>query len=311
MKYPHTTQRSWILMAKIVECIPNFSEGRNQETIDALVSAAKSVPGVMLLDYSSDASHNRSVFTMVGDPDNIAEAAFRLCKLASEKIDMTKHSGEHPRMGATDVIPFVPIQDVTVADCVEISKKVARRVWEELSIPSFLYEESANRPERQNLAKVRKGQFEGMPEKLLQEEWAPDFGERAIHPTAGITAIGARMPLVAYNVNLNTSDINIANAIARTIRGSSGGYKYCKAIGVMLEDRNIAQVSMNMVNYEGTPLYRVQEAIRAEAKRWGVQIIGSELIGLTPAKALIDCAEYYLQIENFDYGRQVLENHLL
>ena len=298
-------------MAKIVECIPNFSEGRNQETIDALVSAAKSVPGVMLLDYSSDASHNRSVFTMVGDPDNIAEAAFRLCKLASEKIDMTKHSGEHPRMGATDVIPFVPIQDVTVADCVEISKKVARRVWEELSIPSFLYEESANRPERQNLAKVRKGQFEGMPEKLLQEEWAPDFGERAIHPTAGITAIGARMPLVAYNVNLNTSDINIANAIARTIRGSSGGYKYCKAIGVMLEDRNIAQVSMNMVNYEGTPLYRVQEAIRAEAKRWGVQIIGSELIGLTPAKALIDCAEYYLQIENFDYGRQVLENHLL
>jgi len=298
-------------MAKIVECIPNFSEGRNQETIDALVSAAKSVPGVMLLDYSSDASHNRSVFTMVGDPDSIAEAAFRLCKLASEKIDMTKHSGEHPRMGATDVIPFVPIQDVTVADCVEISKKVARRVWEELSIPSFLYEESANRPERQNLAKVRKGQFEGMPEKLLQEEWAPDFGERAIHPTAGITAIGARMPLIAFNVNLNTSDINIANAIAKTIRASSGGYKHCKAIGVMLEDRNIAQVSMNMVNYEGTPLYRAFEAIRSEARRWGVSIIGSEIIGLTPVKALVDTAEYYLQVEDFDYDKQVLENHLL
>ena len=298
-------------MAKIVECIPNFSEGRNQETIDALVSAAKSVPGVMLLDYSSDASHNRSVFTMVGDPDSIAEAAFRLCKLASEKIDMTKHSGEHPRMGATDVIPFVPIQDVTVADCVEISKKVARRVWEELSIPSFLYEESANRPERQNLAKVRKGQFEGMPEKLLQEEWAPDFGERAIHPTAGITAIGARMPLIAFNVNLNTSDINIANAIAKTIRASSGGYKHCKAIGVMLEDRNIAQVSMNMVNYEGTPLYRAFEAIRSEARRWGVSIIGSEIIGLTPVKALVDTAAYYLQVEDFDYDKQVLENHLL
>lgn len=298
-------------MAKIVECIPNFSEGRNQEVIEALVAKAKSIPGVMLLDHSSDASHNRSVFTMVGDPDGIAEAAFALCKLASEKIDMTKHTGEHPRMGATDVIPFVPIQEVTLADCVEISKKVAERVWNELKIPSFLYEESAKSPDRQNLAKVRKGQFEGMPEKLKQEEWAPDFGERAIHPTAGITAIGARMPLVAFNVNLNTSDVNIANAIAKTIRGSSGGYKYCKGIGIMLEDRNIAQVSMNMVNYEGTPLYRVFEAIRAEAKRWGVSIIGSEVIGLTPAKALIDCAEYYLKIEEFDYDRQVLENHLL
>lgn len=298
-------------MAKIIECIPNFSEGRDQAVIEALVAEAKSVPGVMLLDYSSDASHNRSVFTLVGDPEGIQEAAFRLCKLASEKIDMTKHSGEHPRMGATDVIPFVPVKDATAAECVEISKKVAERIWNELKIPSFLYEDSAATPNRQNLARVRKGQFEGMPEKLLEEEWAPDFGERKIHPTAGITAIGARMPLVAFNVNLNTSDINIANAIAKTIRASSGGYKYCKAIGVMLEERNIAQVSMNMVNYEGTPLYRAFEAIRAEAKRWGVSIIGSEVIGLTPAKALIDAAEYYLQIEEFDYKKQVLENHLL
>lgn len=298
-------------MAKIVECIPNFSEGRNAETIEALVATAKSVPGVMLLDHSSDPSHNRSVFTLVGDPDGIAEAAFRLCKLASEKIDMTKHTGEHPRMGATDVIPFVPIQEVTVEECVEISKKLAQRVWDELAIPSFLYEHSARTPARQNLAKVRKGQFEGMAEKLLEEEWAPDFGERKVHPTAGITAIGARPPLVAYNVNLNTSDVSIAQAIADKIRNIKGGYKYCKAMGVLLEDRNIAQVSMNLVNYEGTPIYRVQEAIRFEAKRWGVEIIGSELIGLAPAKALIDCAEYYLQIENFDYGKQVLENHLL
>ena len=298
-------------MAKIVECIPNFSEGQRQEVIDALVETAQSVPGVLLLDHSSDPSHNRSVFTLVGDPEHIGEAAFRLCKLASEKIDMTQHTGEHPRMGATDVIPFVPIQDVTVEECVEISKQVAQRVWDELKIPSFLYEYSATSPERKNLAKVRKGQFEGMPEKLLLPEWAPDYGKREIHPTAGITAIGARPFLVAFNVNLNTSNLDIANAIAKTIRGSSGGYAHCKAIGVMLEGRNIAQVSMNMVNCEGTPLYRVYEAIRFEAARWGAEIIGSEIIGLAPAKALIDAAEYYLKIENFDYGKQVLENHLL
>lgn len=298
-------------MAKIIECIPNFSEGRDRAVIESLAQAAQSVPGVTLLDHSSDASHNRCVFTLVGSPEGIAEAAFRLCKVAAEKIDMTKHTGEHPRMGATDVIPFVPIKDVTMADCVALSKQVAERIYNELKIPSFLYEESATSPARQNLAAVRKGQFEGMPEKLLQDEWAPDYGERKIHPTAGITAIGARMPLVAYNINLNTSDIKIASAIAKAIRAQNGGFKYCKAIGVMLEGRNIAQVSMNLVNYEGTPIYRAFETVRFEAARWGVEIIGSEVIGLTPAKALIDCAEYYLKIENFDYGKQVLENHLL
>lgn len=298
-------------MAKIVECIPNFSEGRNQETISELVALAKSVPGVTLLDHSSDTSHNRSVFTLVGDLDAVAEAAFLLAKLASEKIDLTKHQGEHPRMGAVDVIPFVPIKDVTVEECIEISKKVGERISKELSIPVFLYEDSASAPSRVNLAAIRKGQFEGMAEKIVQPEWAPDYGERKIHPTAGVVAVGARMPLVAFNVNLNTSDITIANNIAKIIRGSSGGFKYCKGIGVMLEDRNIAQVSMNMVNYEGTPLYRVFELIRIEAARYGVSIIGSEVIGLTPAKALIDCAEYYLQIEKFDYKKQVLENHII
>ncbi|MBP9484441.1 MAG: glutamate formimidoyltransferase [Negativicutes bacterium] len=298
-------------MAKIVECIPNFSEGRNQETISELVALAKSVPGVTLLDHSSDTSHNRSVFTLVGDLDAVAEAAFLLAKLASEKIDLTKHQGEHPRMGAVDVIPFVPIKDVTVEECIEISKKVGERISKELSIPVFLYEDSASAPSRVNLAAIRKGQFEGMAEKITQPEWAPDYGERKIHPTAGVVAVGARMPLVAFNVNLNTSDITIANNIAKIIRGSSGGFKYCKGIGVMLEDRNIAQVSMNMVNYEGTPLYRVFELIRIEAARYGVSIIGSEVIGLTPAKALIDCAEYYLQIEKFDYKKQVLENHII
>lgn len=298
-------------MAKLVECIPNFSEGQNQEIIDGLVQVAKGVPGVTLLDYSSDASHNRSVFTLVGDEINIQEVAFQLVKYASEHIDMTKHVGEHPRMGATDVVPFVPVKDITAQECVEISKQVAKRINDELNIPIFLYEDSATSPDRVNLAKVRKGQFEGMPEKLLQEEWAPDFGERKIHPTAGVTAVGARMPLVAFNVNLDTSDITIANKIAKIVRGSSGGFKYCKGIGVMLEDRNIAQVSMNMVNFEGTPLYRALETIRFEAKRYGVNVIGTELIGLAPAKALIDCAEYYLQIEDFDYSKQILENHLL
>jgi len=298
-------------MTKIVECIPNFSEGRDMAVVDALVAEAKSVPGVTLLDHSSDPSHNRSVFTLVGDPEGIAEVAFRLCKLAQEKIDLTKHTGEHPRMGATDVIPFVPIKNISVEECVEISKQVAERINKELNIPIYLYEYSASRPERENLAKVRKGQFEGMNEKMQDPDWAPDYGTPQVHPTAGVSAVGARPPLVAFNINLDTDNLDIANAIAKTIRGSSGGYKYCKGIGIMLEDRNIAQVSMNMVNFEGTPLYRVMEAVRFEAKRWGVNIIGSEVIGLAPAKALIDCAEYYLQIEDFDYDKQVLENHLL
>ncbi|AKI36203.1 TPA: glutamate formimidoyltransferase [Streptococcus pyogenes] len=298
-------------MAKIVECIPNFSEGQNQAVIDGLVATAKSIPGVTLLDYSSDASHNRSVFTLVGDDQSIQEAAFQLVKYASENIDMTKHHGEHPRMGATDVCPFVPIKDITTQECVEISKQVAERINRELDIPIFLYEDSATRPERQNLAKIRKGQFEGMPEKLLEEDWAPDYGDRKIHPTAGVTAVGARMPLVAFNVNLDTDNIDIAHKIAKIIRGSGGGYKYCKAIGVMLEDRHIAQISMNMVNFEKCSLYRTFETIKFEARRYGVNVIGSEIIGLAPAKALIDVAEYYLQVEDFDYHKQILENHLL
>ncbi|VGU60711.1 glutamate formiminotransferase [Streptococcus pyogenes] len=298
-------------MAKIVECIPNFSEGQNQAVIDGLVATAKSIPGVTLLDYSSDASHNRSVFTLVGDDQSIQEAAFQLVKYASENIDMTKHHGEHPRMGATDVCPFVPIKDITTQECVEISKQVAERINRELDIPIFLYEDSATCPERQNLAKIRKGQFEGMPEKLLEEDWAPDYGDRKIHPTAGVTAVGARMPLVAFNVNLDTDNIDIAHKIAKIIRGSGGGYKYCKAIGVMLEDRHIAQISMNMVNFEKCSLYRTFETIKFEARRYGVNVIGSEIIGLAPAKALIDVAEYYLQVEDFDYHKQILENHLL
>lgn len=298
---------------KLVECIPNFSVSQQKDpaAFQALVDTAKAAPGCTLLDVQTDGSHNRCVFTMVGAPEAMGEAAFQLCKKASEVIDLRKHQGQHPRMGATDVIPFVPQMDMTVEECVALSKEVARRIWEELRIPSFLYEDSASTPKRKNLAACRKGQFEGMPEKLLQPEWAPDFGEGAVHPTAGITVIGARMPLIAFNVNLDTADVSIASRIAKAIRGSSGGFQYCKAIGILLEDRNIAQVSMNMVNYEGTPLYYAYEMIRALADRYGVRILSSELVGLTPAKALVDCAEYYLKLENFHCREQVMEYHLI
>ena len=300
-------------MAKRVECVPNFSLSKEKDPAgyQALVDVANSVPGCTLFDAQTDGNHNRSVFTMVGSPAAIEEVAFQLTKKAAELIDMNKHVGEHSRMGATDVIPFIPTVDVTVEECVEISRRLGQRIWDELKIPSFLYEDSASSPDRVNLANVRKGQFEGMPEKLLQPEWAPDFGERRIHPTAGITAIGARMPLVAFNVNLATSDVSIAKKIAKVIRASSGGFKCCKAMGFMLEDRGIAQVSMNMVNYEVTPLYVVYEMIRALAERYGTYIVGSELVGLTPAKALLDCADFYLKLENFDCRNQVMEYHLL
>lgn len=300
-------------MAKLIECIPNFSVSKevDPEVFQGLVDVANSVPGCTLLNVQTDGSHNRCVFTLVGSPAGIEEVAFQLTRKATETIDMTKHVGQHPRMGATDVIPFVPTMDVSLQETVELSKRVAQRIWDELKVPSFLYEDSASRPERRNLAKCRKGQFEGMPEKLLEPDWAPDYGERKIHPTAGITAIGARMPLIAFNVNLDTDNLEIAKAIAKAIRGSSGGFQYCKALGILLEDRNIAQVSMNMVNYEGTPLFYAYEMIRTLAERYGVHIIGSELVGITPAKALIDCAEFYLKLENFNCREQVMEYSLL
>jgi len=298
-------------MTKIVECIPNFSEGVSTAIIEGLADIVRNSAGCTLLDYSSDASHNRSVFTLVGDVAGIKDCVVALAKYAAANIDMTKHKGEHPRMGAVDVIPFVPVKNVTMDECIEISKEVAARIGDEAAIPVFLYEESASKETRRNLASVRKGQFEGMAAKMSKDAWAPDFGPRQLHPTAGVVAVGARMPLIAFNVNLSTSDITIANNIAKIVRGSSGGLSYVKGIGVMLDDRNIAQVSMNLVNYESNPIYRVLELIRMEAARYGVSIVGTELIGLAPAKALIDSAEYYLQIENFDYAKQVLENHLL
>lgn len=298
-------------MTKIVECIPNFSEGIRKEILEEIAGTIRAIPGATLLDYSGDESHNRSVFTILGDVNAIEEVAVELAKYAaSGKIDLTSHTGEHPRMGAVDVIPFVPIKNVTMEECVEISKKVGERIANEAGIPVFLYEHSASSDGRKNLAAIRKGQFEGMKEKMQQENWKPDYGTSSPHPTAGVVAVGARMPLIAFNVNLSTSNVTIANNIAKILRGSSGGFRDVKGIGLLLEDRNVAQVSMNLVNFEGCPLYRVVEIIRMEAAKYGVTIIGSELIGLAPSKALIDSAAYYLQLEDFDYNKQVLENHL-
>jgi len=298
-------------MAQIIESIPNISEGRNQEVIEACVDQIRTTPGCTLLNYSSDPNHNRTVITYIGDAKGVEEASVKLAKKAVELIDLTKHEGEHPRMGCVDVMPFVPIKEATNEECIELSQRVGARIAEEADLPVFLYELSASAPNRKNLATVRKGQFEGMAEKVQQEEWAPDFGGRRIHPTGGIVAVGARPPLVAYNLNLNTSDVSIASAIAKIIREKDGGLNNVKAMGFMLEDRNIAQVSINMTDFRVTPLYRVTEMVKMEAARYGVQVIGSEVIGLCPMKALIDSAEYYLQIENFDFDNQVLENHIL
>ena len=300
-------------MAKLIECVPNFSVSKEKDeaVFQALVNTANSVAGCTTIDVQTDGNHNRCVFTIVGSPEGIQEVAFQLTKKATELIDMNKHVGQHPRFGATDVIPFIPTMDVTIEECVEISKKVAERIWKELGVPSYLYEESASRPERKNLAACRKGQFEGAAAHVLEPDWAPDYGERKIHPTAGMIAIGARIPLIAYNINLDTSDVEIAKKIANSIRAAKGGFAACKAIGIMLEERNIAQVSMNLVNTDVTPIYYVFEMVRALADRYGARIIGTELVGLTPGKALLDCAEFYLKLENFNYRTQVMEYNLI
>lgn len=296
-------------MARLLECVPNFSEGRDKEVIEKIVDEVRKVDEVKLLDYSPDKDHNRTVVTFIGEPEKVLEAAFNVCKKASEIIDMTKHTGEHPRMGATDVIPLIPISDITEEETVEMSKELGRRIGEELNISVFLYERSASAPHRENLAKVRKGQYEAMEEKLKEEEWKPDFGPIELNVKSGVTAVGGRMPLVAFNVNLDTDNLFIAKKIGKAVRGSSGGFAYCKALGVEIKERNIVQVTMNMVDYAKTPLYRVFDMIEREANRYGVNVIGSEIIGLVPMDALIDSANYYLKIEEFD-DSQILEKRI-
>lgn len=298
-------------MAKIIESIPNISEGRDKAIIEACVDQIRNTPGCTLLDYSSDASHNRSVITYMGSPEGVEEASVKLVKKAVELIDLTKHHGEHPRMGAVDVMPFVPIKEVTVEECIELSKRVGKRILEEADVPVFFYEQSTELEHRKNLAKIRKGQFEGMAEKVLEPDWEPDLGGKRIHPTAGVIAVGARPPLIAYNINLSTNDLEIASGIAKEIRESSGGLPCVKSIGIMIEERDMAQVSINMTDYTVTPLYVVTELVKEKAAKLGVEVIGTEVIGLCPMRALLDVAEYYLKIEDFDPEVQVIENHLL
>ncbi|WP_312634729.1 glutamate formimidoyltransferase [Oscillibacter sp.] len=296
-------------MDQIMECIPNFSEGRDFEKVEKIAGAFRAKEAVKLLDYSTDKDHNRCVITAVGSPEALRDAVIEAVGIAVSLIDLTTHDGQHPRMGAADVVPFVPVRGCTLEDADRIAKETAAAVADRYALPVFLYEKSASAPHRENLAAIRKGQFEGMAEKMKNPLWRPDFGPDTVHPTAGVTAIGARMPLVAFNINLNTSDLRIADEIAHRIRHINGGFRFVKSMGVLLEDRNIAQVSINMTDYTKTSLYRVFETVKMEARRWGVSVVGSEIIGLTPMAALVDCAEYYLRIENFRMD-QILETRL-
>jgi glutamate formiminotransferase len=293
----------------IIESIPNVSEGRRADVIARLADAVRTTPGVRLLDYSSDASHNRSVFTLVGDADGVKRATLALIGQAVAAIDLRSHRGEHPRLGAVDVVPFVPIEGVTMAECVALARDVGAAVAGQFDLPVYLYEEASSNPARKNLEDIRRGEFEGLPEKMQRAEWRPDFGPAAPHPSAGAVVIGARMPLIAYNINLNTDRLDVAKKIAAAIRHSSGGLRYVKAAGFMLEDRGIAQVSMNLTNYEKTPIFRVFEIVRREAARYGVSILESEFVGLVPSAALFSTAEFYLQLDRFA-PEQVLENKL-
>lgn len=297
-------------MKRLIECVPNFSEGRDPAKVDAIVASMSAVTGVYVLDREMDADHHRCVVTLAGEPDAVAEAALRGVGKAMELIDLNMHTGAHPRVGAADVIPFIPIHGVTIEDCVALARRVGKEIWSRYRIPVFFYEAAATRPDRTNLENVRRGQFEGLRDELKRNhERQPDIGEPKLHPTAGVTVVGARKFLIAYNVNLNTPDISIANNIAKAIRYSSGGLRYVKSMGVELKARNLAQVSINLTDFEQTPMHRVYEMVKREAARYGAIPVGSEIVGLIPKKAIEMAADYFLQVENFS-PEQIFENKL-
>jgi glutamate formiminotransferase len=297
-------------MNRMIECVPNFSEGRDLAKVDELVDAMSGVAGAWILDRTSDADHNRSVITLAGEPEAVAEAAIRGAGKAAELIDMTRQKGVHPRIGATDVIPFAPLEGVSMEECVALARHAGQELWERFHIPVYFYEAAATRPERVNLENVRKGQFEGLRGDALRDpDRSPDIGEPRVHPTAGATAVGARKILIAYNIYLNTSDVSVAKEIARAIRSSSGGLRHVKAIGVEMKTRGVAQVSINLTDFEQTPLHCVLEMVKREAERHGCAVNGSEIIGLVPRKAIELSGEYDLQLEHFSPA-QVLENRL-
>jgi len=292
-----------------IECVPNISEGRRSDVINGLADTLRAVPGLRVLDVQSDAAHNRSVFTLAGSAAAMAAGIPKLFEGAIAAIDLRTHKGEHPRLGAVDVVPFIPIEGVTMAGCVALAKAIAADVAERFSLPVYLYEDAATNPSRKNLEDIRRGEFEGLAAKMAQPAWAPDFGPAAPHPTAGASVIGARMPLIAYNINLATDRLDVAKKIAAAIRMSSGGLRFVKAMGIPLADRGIVQVSMNLTNYEKTPMHRVFDLVKREAARYGVQVLESEIVGLVPSAALTQAAEYFLQLERFTAG-QILENKL-
>ena len=293
----------------IIECVPNVSEGTRADVVEELVNAIRRVPGVRLLDYSSDSAHNRSVITMAGDAAPLKDAVLALFDAAIGAIDLRTHKGEHPRMGAVDVVPFIPIEGATMDQCVALAKDTAAEVARRFQVPVYLYEEASSNPARKNLEDIRRGEFEGLTAKMAAPGWAPDYGPPTPHASAGASVVGARMPLIAYNINLATDRLDVAKKIAAAIRHSSGGFRFVKAMGIALEDRGIVQVSINLTNYEKTPMFRVFETVKREAARYGVNVLESEIVGLVPAAAMVATAEYLLQLEGFKPD-QVLETKL-
>ena len=295
-------------MNEIIECVPNISEGKRKEVVKKIIENLEKT-GVKILDYSSDSDHNRSVVTFVGNRETIIKGAMQIARDAVNLIDLRKHRGTHPRMGAIDVIPFIPIKNIRMKDCIEISRIVGKQIAEELKVPVYMYAESATKPERKKLPNIRKGEFEGFFEKIKEPDWQPDFGAPIVHPTAGVTAVGAREFLIAYNINLNTTNIDIAKRIARSIRESSGGLRYIQAKGMELKDKGCVQVSMNILNYKKAPLYRIFEIVKTEAKRYGVNVKESELIGLMPMDAALKSLAFYLQLPELS-AKQILESKI-
>ena len=297
-------------MNKIIECVPNFSEGRDLEKVERIANVFRAKENVKLLDYSNDKDHNRMVVTVIGEPEAIKNCIIEAVGIAVEIIDLTKHEGQHPRLGAVDVIPFIPIKGMTLDEADALAKEVGKTLAEKYSLPVYFYEKSASAEYRQNLAAIRKGEFEGLLEKMKLTEWKPDLGPEKPHPTAGASVVGARMPLIAFNVNLNTTRFEIADKIAKKVRFIGGGLRFCKAMGVDLKDQGLMQVSMNLTDYTKTGIYQAVEMIRFEAQRYGVSVAGCELIGLVPLQAVVDTASYYLGLEGFSM-KQILETHLM
>ncbi|MDO4711152.1 MAG: glutamate formimidoyltransferase [Peptostreptococcaceae bacterium] len=296
-------------MPRILECVPNISEGTDPEKVEAIVNEVRQVEGVKLISYPSDKDHNRTVITYLGEPEAVIEATYRLAKKACELIDMTKHHGGHPRMGAVDVIPLIPIDGITMEEAIEMSKALGERIGNDAQISVTLYERSASAPHRENLADIRRGQYEEMATKIKQPEWIPDFGPKDLNPKTGVVALGVRPPLIAYNINLATSDVSIAKEIANVIRFAKGGYRYCKAMGLLIEETGQAQVSMNLVNPDFTTIYRVFDTVEREAHAHGTYVTDSEIVGLVPMKNLIDTAKYHLKLKGFEMD-QILERNL-